>query len=77
MNSVNQKKFYIQEFEIAGDYRESLIIQKKIQRFSNKESTNRIKISVELSKNKTIREKNIQNKVTNDNIQLLAKVQII
>ena len=77
MNSVDQKKFYIQEFEIAGDYRESFIIQKKIQRFSNKESANKVKISVELSKNKTIREKNIQNKVTKYNIELLAKVKII
>ena len=77
MNSINQKKFFIQEFEINGGSRESFIIQKKIQRFSNKESANKVKISVELSKNKTIREKNIQNKVTKYNIELLAKVKII
>ena len=41
MNSVNQKKFFIQEFEVLGDARESFMIQKKIQRFSNKESENK------------------------------------
>ena len=29
MNSTNQKKFHIQEFEINGDTRESFLIQKK------------------------------------------------
>ena len=29
MNSINQKKFFIQEFEINGGSRESFIIQKK------------------------------------------------
>ena len=77
MNSTDQKKFYIQEFDITGDYRESFIVQKKIERFSNKESLNRIKIAVDLIKKKTIQEKNIQNKVTKYNVELLAKVKII
>ena len=68
MNSVDQKKFYIQEFEVTGDPREAFIIQKKIQRFSNKDSENRIKILIDLTKNKVIQEKNIQNKVTKYNI---------
>ena len=54
MNSVDQKKFHIKEFEINGDTRESFIIQKKIQRFSNKESSNKIKILINLKKNKAI-----------------------
>ena len=77
MNAINQKKFYIQEFEVKGEAKESFIIQKKIQRFSNKDSENRIKILIDLTKNKVIQEKNIQNKVTKYNISLSASVKII
>ena len=77
MNSKDQKKFYIQEFDITGDSRTSFIIQKKIQRFSNKDSSNRIKLIVELNKNKTIKEKNSQNKVVKYELVLSAKVKII
>ena len=77
MNSKDQKKFYIQEFDISGDSRTSFIIQKKIQRFSNEDSDNRIKLLVVLDKNKTIQEKNIQNKVTKYSLTLSAKVKII
>ncbi len=77
MNSKDQKKFYIQEFDITGDTRTSFIIQKKIQRFSNKDSNNRIKLSVELDKSKSIEEKNIQNKVTKYRLTLSANVKII
>ena len=77
MNSQDQKKFYIQEFDISGDSRTSFIIQKKIQRFSNEDSDNRIKLLVVLDKNKKIQEKNIQNKVTKYSLTLSAKVKII
>ena len=77
MNSINQKKFFIQEFEINGDTRESFIIQKKIKRFSNKDSANKIKILINLTKGKTIKEKNIQNKVTKYNLSLSADVRIV
>tara|TARA_X000000368_G_C22999600_1_gene698340 strand:- start:240 stop:710 length:471 start_codon:yes stop_codon:yes gene_type:complete len=77
MNSNNQKEFNIQEFDITGDTRASFIIQKKIQRFSNENSNNRIKLSVDLNKNKSIYEKNIQNKVTKYSLTLLANVKII
>ena len=77
MNSMDQKKFHIQEFEISGEARDSFLIQKKIQRFSNKDSKNKIKIIVELKKSKTIKEKNIQNKVTKYNLLLSANVKII
>ena len=76
-NEPNQKKFFIQEFEVLGDARESFMIQKKIQRFSNKESENKIKISIDLKKDRTIKEKNIQNKVTKYNISLAAEIIII
>ena len=77
MNSKNQKQFNIQEFNIIGDTRTSFIIQKKIQRFSNKNSNNKVKLSVELNKNKSIYEKNIQNKVTKYSLTLSADVKII
>ncbi len=77
MNSVDQKKFDIKEFEIIGDARESFIVQKKIQRFSNKNSDNKVKLLVKLKKSKTIQEKNIQNKVTKYNLNLSANVSII
>ena len=74
---MDQKKFYVQEFEVTGETRESFIIQKKIQRFSNKDSKNKIKIKIDLVKNKTVQEKNIQNKVTKYNLSLSASVKII
>tara|TARA_Y100001958_G_C21011894_1_gene391662 strand:- start:9 stop:407 length:399 start_codon:yes stop_codon:yes gene_type:complete len=77
MNSKNQKKFNVQEFDITGDTRASFIIQKKIQRFSNENSINRIKLSIELNKDKSIHEKNIQNKVTKYSLTLSANVKII
>ena len=77
MNSMDQKKFNIQEFDITGDSRASFIIQKKIQRFSNENSLNKIKLSVELNKDKSIYEKNIQNKVTKYSLTLSANVKII
>jgi hypothetical protein len=77
MNSIDQKKIFIQEFEINGDRRESFVIQKKIKRFSNKDSANKIKIYINLTKGKTIKEKNIQNKVTKYNLSLSADVKIV
>ena len=77
-NECNKsKKFYIQEFEVTGEAKESFIIQKKIQRFSNKNSENRIKIIIDLTKNRSIKEKNIQNKVIKYNLSLSADVKII
>ena len=77
MNSVDQKRFDIQDFEISGGATETFIMQKKIQRFSNKKSENKIKLIIDLKKNETIKEKNIQNKVTKYNIELSADVKII
>ena len=77
MNSKDQKRFNVQEFNITGDARASFIIQKKIQRFSNENSINRIKLSIELNKDKSIHEKNIQNKVTKYSLSLSANVRIV
>ena len=77
MNSVNQKKFSIQEFEVLGDTRDSFLIQKKIQRYSNENSDNKIKLIINLTKNKSIKEKNVQNQVTKYNLSLTADIKII
>ena len=77
MNSIDQKRFDIQEFEVTGGARESFVLQKKIQRFSNKDSKNKIKILIDLSKDKAIKEKNIQNKVIKYNLSLSANIKII
>ena len=77
MNSADQKKFHIQEFEVYGDSRESFVLEKKIQRFSNDSSENKIKILINLKKKKSIQEKNIQNKVIKYNLSLSADVKII
>ncbi len=77
MNALDQKKFHIMEFEIEGDARETFIIQKKIQRFSNKESKNKIKILIKLKNDKSIKEKNIQNKVVKYELKLSANLKII
>ena len=77
MNSKDQKRFNVQEFNITGDARASFIIQKKIQRFSNENSINRIKLFIELNKDKSIHEKNIQNKVTKYSLSLSANVRIV
>ena len=50
MNSADKKKFHIQNIEITGDKRTSFIIKKKINRFSNSESVNKINILIELEK---------------------------
>ena len=76
MNSPEKEKFNIVEIDMTGDRRAAFIIQKKINRFSNLQSKNRIKVSVELKKNRNIQDKNIQNKVTKYNLSLTAIVTI-
>ena len=76
MNSPDRKKFHITEINSNGERRTAFIIQKKINRFSNEQSTNKIKIFIDLTKSKEIQEKNMQNKVTKYNLSLSAKIVI-
>ena len=76
MNSPDRKKFHITEINSNGERRTAFIIQKKINRFSNEQSTNKIKIFIDLTKSKEIQEKNMQNKVTKYNVSLSAKIVI-
>lgn len=76
INLPNQKRFFIQEINISGDSRSAFIIKKKINRFSNKESKNRIILNIKLDKSREIQEKNIQNKITKYKVKLSAEVRI-
>ena len=74
INSQNQKKFNIQEINVNGDGRTAFLIKKKVNRYSNSDSNNKIKITIELSKSSDIEEKNIQNKATKYKVSLSANV---
>ena len=76
INSPDRKKFHITEINSNGERRAAFIIEKKINRFSNEQSTNKIKIFIDLTKSKEIQEKNMQNKVTKYNVSLSAKLVI-
>ncbi len=76
MNSPDRKKFHITEINTQGERRAAFIIQKKINRFSNEQSKNKIKIFIELTKLREIQEKNMQNKVTKYNLSLSANIVI-
>lgn len=76
MNSPDKKRFHIVEIDIKADRRTEFIIRKKIKRFSNVKSSNKVKLIIELNKNRKIQEKNIQNKVTRYNLSLSANVLI-
>ena len=77
MNSPDKKRFHIVEIDTQGERRAAFIIEKKITRFSNEQSKNKIKMSVDLIKSREIQEKNIQNKVTKYNLSLSAKIVVI
>ena len=76
MNSSDNKKFHIQNIEITGDKRTSFIIKKKINRFSNSESVNKINILIELEKERKIQEKDIRNKVTKYKLSINANLKV-
>ncbi len=76
MNSPDRKKFHITEINTQGERRAAFIIQKKINRFSNEQSKNKVKIFIDLTKLREIQEKNMQNKVTKYNLSLSANIVI-
>ena len=52
MNSPDKKRFHIVEIDTQGERRAAFIIEKKITRFSNEQSKNKIKMSVDLIKSR-------------------------
>ena len=76
MNSSDQKKFHIVEIYVEGEKRAAFLVRKKINRYSNSDSGNKIKMTINLSNNKEIQEKNIQNKVTRYKLFMTAQVEV-
>ena len=70
------QQFAIDEIQVNGNERTSFLIERKIKRFSQKGSSNRLAIIINLSKKKDIHEKNIQNKVTKYKLTLRAETNI-
>ena len=75
-NSPNQKKFHIIDVGVEGEKRSAFLVRKKINRFSNIDSKNKIKLDISLNSNKEIEEKSIQNKVTKYKLFMTAQVEI-
>ncbi len=76
INSTDQKKFHIVDITVEGEKRSAFLVRKKINRLSNIDSSNKIKILVKLSSKKEILEKNIQNKVTKYKLSIAAQVEV-
>lgn len=76
MNSPDKKRFHIVEIDTKGERRAAFIIEKKINRFSNEQSKNKIKIFINLKKSREIQEKNMQNKVTRYNLTYSTKIVV-
>ncbi len=70
------QQFAIDEIQVNGNERTSFLIERKIKRFSQKGSSNKLAIIINLSKKKDIHEKNIQNKVTKYKLTLRAETNI-
>ena len=70
------QQFAIDEIQVNGNKRTSFLIERKIKRFSQKGSSNKLAIIINLSKKKDIHEKNIQNKVTKYKLTLRAETNI-
>ena len=70
------QQFAIDEIQVNGNERTSFLIERKIKRFSQKSSSNKLAIIINLSKKKDIHEKNIQNKVTKYKLTLRAETNI-
>ena len=77
---VNQSElgnFKISEIATSGDKRINYVIKKKLNPYSKDNLTNIITIELKTEKQKTIKEKNINNEVTKYNIKINIDVEII
>ena len=74
--SISEQNFAIKKIEVNGDKRASFLIKRKIERFSREDGLNKLVISINLVSNKSIHEKNIQNKVTKYKLSLTAETKI-
>ena len=74
--NLTDQDFKIDKIEISGDKRKSFLIERKIKRFSQEDSSNKLAVIINLTTRKEIHEKNIQNKVTKYKLTLKAETNI-
>ncbi len=74
--NLTDQNFTIDKIEINGDKRKSFLIERKIKRFSQENSSNKLAVIINLTTRKDIHEKNIQNKVTKYKLTLEAETNI-
>ena len=77
---VNQSElvnFKISEITTSGDKKINYVIKKKLNPYSKDNLNNIITIELKTEKQKTIKEKNINNEVTKYNIKINIDVEII
>ena len=78
---IDQSKlnvFSIKDFEIVGDNKVNFFVKNKINsKFKKDVSSKPIKILLSTTKNKKIKEKNIQNQITKYEIDIISEVEII
>ena len=71
----NQTKFSINEINSSGDKRISYLLRNKMQSLIAQNKQKIINLYVDVSKDLSIKEKNIKNEVTKYNITIIAKVK--
>ncbi len=76
INLPGQETFFLENINVEGESRPAFLIKRKINRFSDPSSQNRLKIDISLDKKRVIQEKNIQNKVTKYKISLITKLKV-
>ncbi len=76
INDPSSRTFSIGDIEIIGEKKLGLEIQNRVVVSSNKDSENTLFLKLNLSKIKTVKEKDITNKVTKYNIELSSNIEI-
>ena len=76
INDPDLKFYSIGDIKLSGNKQLGLVIQNKLNLSSNKDSKNTLFLTINLEKNKTMREKDSSNKITKYNIQLTANISI-
>tara|TARA_A100000164_G_C21717881_1_gene681389 strand:- start:35 stop:502 length:468 start_codon:yes stop_codon:yes gene_type:complete len=76
INTPGQKVIFIQEINIEGDKKAAFLMKRNLLRASNIKSENKIIIDMVLDNRTSIKEKNMQNKVTKYEMNINAKVTI-
>ena len=76
INDPDLKFYSIGDIKLSGNKQLGLVIQNKLRLSSNKDSKNTLFLSIDLEKNKTMREKDSSNKITKYDIELIANISI-